>query len=269
MSENQYGVVIGIVKDLDDPTGQSRIRLQYPAISDTELSGWAPIARPMAGKRRGHFFMPELEDEALVVFNEGKFDHPYVIGFLHNGVDLPPDDGIDKQVRRIRTVCGHILEFDDRSGKERILLKTQGGHLLEMKDAEGSIEIKTSGGQQIVLKDTPGQIKLTTASGTSVTLDDVPGTITAQTPTGVSITVSDAGGVSVTSATGPVSVTALSATLTATTACTISAPTVSVSAGLVSFTSGFASFSGVVQCSALITNSVVSASYTPGAGNIW
>ena len=269
MSENKYGVVIGIVKDLDDPTGQSRIRLQYPAISDTELSGWAPVARPMAGKRRGQFFMPELEDEALVVFNEGKFDHPYVIGFLHNGQDLPPDDGIDDKVRRIRTVSGHVLEFDDRSGRERILLKTQGGHLLEMKDAEGSIEIKTTGGQRIVLNDAPGRIELTTAAGTSVTLDDVPGTITAQTPSGVSVTVSDAGGVSVTSAAAPVTVTALSATLNASAACTVNAPTVSVNAAAIAFNSGIATFSGIVQCSTLVTNSVVSASYTPGVGNIW
>jgi hypothetical protein len=28
-------------------------------------------------------------------------------------------------------------------------------------------------------------------------------------------------------------------------------------------------FDGLVQCQTLITNSVVSASYTPGAGNVW
>ena len=32
---------------------------------------------------------------------------------------------------------------------------------------------------------------------------------------------------------------------------------------------GMSSFSGVVRCDTLISNSVVSASYTPGAGNIW
>ena len=32
---------------------------------------------------------------------------------------------------------------------------------------------------------------------------------------------------------------------------------------------GMSKFSGVVQCDTLISNSVISASYTPGAGNIW
>jgi hypothetical protein len=30
-----------------------------------------------------------------------------------------------------------------------------------------------------------------------------------------------------------------------------------------------AKFNGVVECDTLIANSVVAASYTPGAGNVW
>ncbi len=43
----------------------------------------------------------------------------------------------------------------------------------------------------------------------------------------------------------------------------------SISAGMVSVDAGMSRFSGVVQCDTLITNAVVSASYTPGAGNVW
>jgi hypothetical protein len=42
-----------------------------------------------------------------------------------------------------------------------------------------------------------------------------------------------------------------------------------VSAGLVKVDAGMSQFSGVVQSSTNITNSTISASYTPGAGNIW
>ena len=51
--------------------------------------------------------------------------------------------------------------------------------------------------------------------------------------------------------------------------CTVNASELSVTAGTVSVSSGFSSFSGVVQCDTLIANSVVSTSYTPGAGNVW
>lgn len=40
-------------------------------------------------------------------------------------------------------------------------------------------------------------------------------------------------------------------------------------AGSVTVNSGMNKFSGIVQADKVITNSVVSSSYTPGAGNIW
>jgi hypothetical protein len=49
----------------------------------------------------------------------------------------------------------------------------------------------------------------------------------------------------------------------------VQASTVEVSASRVKVDAGMSKFSGVVQCDTLITNAVVSASYTPGAGNIW
>lgn len=49
----------------------------------------------------------------------------------------------------------------------------------------------------------------------------------------------------------------------------IEAGQVKVSAGMVEVEAGMSKFSGVVKCDTLITNSVVSSSYTPGAGNIW
>jgi hypothetical protein len=49
----------------------------------------------------------------------------------------------------------------------------------------------------------------------------------------------------------------------------VNASQVNVSAGMVQVDAGMSRFSGVVQCETLITQSVVSAAYTPGAGNIW
>ena len=51
--------------------------------------------------------------------------------------------------------------------------------------------------------------------------------------------------------------------------CEVQASQVSVTASTVSVSAGMSTFSGAVQCDTLITNSVVSPSYTPGAGNVW
>jgi uncharacterized protein involved in type VI secretion and phage assembly len=236
-----YGVVIGLVRDVDDPLGEGRIRVHFPWLADEVMSGWAPIVRPMAGRDRGHYFMPEIDDEALVAFEHGDFDHPFVIGFLHNGVDVPPDDDIDVHVRRLKTVQGHVLQFDDRAGR-------------------GEVRLSTAGGQSVVMQDLPKRVEISTATGTTITLDDAPSRVEVRTAAGVSVQVTDAG-VSVNAAAAPLSVNAVAASVNATGGCSITTPAFSVNSPL-------ATFSGVVQCSSLVAGAVVSGSYTPGIGNL-
>jgi len=45
--------------------------------------------------------------------------------------------------------------------------------------------------------------------------------------------------------------------------------TVEITAAAVNVHAGMAKFDGVVKCETLITNSVISPSYTPGAGSVW
>ncbi|MES2625681.1 MAG: hypothetical protein V4628_10405 [Pseudomonadota bacterium] len=49
----------------------------------------------------------------------------------------------------------------------------------------------------------------------------------------------------------------------------LNASKLTVAASLVSIESGMVQCSGVLKCDTLIANSVIGASYTPGAGNIW
>ena len=177
MMSRTYGVVIGLVADVDDPDKLGRIRVTYPWLgsgADQATSKWVSIAVPLAGNDRGFCYLPEVDDEVLVAFDHGDVDHPFVIGFLHNGADTPPLDGIDKHVRRIKSVSGHIIDLDDRDGAEKVSVKTQGGHSLEMRDGDTTIEVATSGGQEITMTDSPAQIEVKTSTGTSVTISDLP-----------------------------------------------------------------------------------------------
>lgn len=107
---------------------------------------------------------------------------------------------------------------------------------------------------RITLDDTDGGVtlRLETPGGQSVELTDTPGAIVIQDNNGNTVKL-EAQGI----------------TVTASAKVTVNAATAEISAGLVDVKAGMSKFSGVVQCSTLITNSVVSASYTPGAGNVW
>ncbi len=96
-----------------------------------------------------------------------------------------------------------------------------------------SLMIETPGGQRITLQDGPGSVKLVDNNGNAVTLDT----------TGV--------------------------TVTASAKVTVSASAIEVNASQITVNAGLTRFSGVVQCDTLTSNAVISASYSPGAGNIW
>lgn len=112
----------------------------------------------------------------------------------------------------------------------------------------------------------PARGLIRTRHGLQLAFEDVAGheRVVIETPAGQRVVLSDGpAGVEITDANGnAVLLAAHGVTVTAASWVTINAAQVEVVAGM-------SRFSGVVQCETLITNSVVSASYTPGAGNIW
>ncbi len=117
----------------------------------------------------------------------------------------------------------------------RKVIRSKNGVKITLEDQDGQEKFiaETPGGQRITLKDGPGQVTIEDSNGNSVKLET----------TGL--------------------------TITAAAKVTINASTVEVSAGMVTVSSGLSKFSGVVQADTIICNSIVSAAYTPGAGNIW
>ena len=116
----------------------------------------------MSGGDRGSWFMPEVGDEVLVAFEHGDANFPFVIGYLWNGVDRPPSKG-GPEVRRLKTVAGHVLEFHDEKGSRKILIQTAGGQRVELDDAASSVTVETSGHERLRLA--PGSVTASTSGG--------------------------------------------------------------------------------------------------------
>jgi hypothetical protein len=93
--------------------------------------------------------------------------------------------------------------------------------------------IETAAGQRVTLEDSPGSVRVEDTNGNAIMLE----------PSGI--------------------------TIRASAKVTVTASQVELTSGMVTVTAGMSRFSGVVQCDTLMANSVISASYSPGAGNIW
>ncbi len=151
------GVVSAIVRDLSDPDGQGRIELEFKHLPDGPKSSWAPVASAMAGGSRGAFLMPEVGDEVLVSFDQGDFNHPFIVGFLWNGVDKPPET--DPKNRVILTPGGHTLRFEDGDPK-KVILKSSAGHAITLDDGSQKVKIETKGSLSLTLDDSASSITL-------------------------------------------------------------------------------------------------------------
>jgi uncharacterized protein involved in type VI secretion and phage assembly len=159
---NQYpGVVIGIVKDID--AANAAVTLEFPWLEESYRSDWAPVAMPIAGKKRGIYFMPEPDDHVLVAFNQGDFDSPYVVGSIWNGVATPPET--DRKNRVIKTPGGHTLRFEDTNGSKKVILKSDGGHHITIDDTTKTITVSDSGGSnQVVIQSQGGTVNVKAAT---------------------------------------------------------------------------------------------------------
>lgn len=162
------GVVPAVVTNNEDPQNMGRVKLKFPWMDTSLESDWARILAVGAGKDRGLFWLPEVNDEVMVAFEHGDFNRPYVIGNLWNGEDTPPEsvsqavNGGRVQLRTLKTRAGHIIRFSDKDGSQfiEIIDAAQGTHIkldatgkkLTIKvgsdieiEAQGNIKMKAAG----------------------------------------------------------------------------------------------------------------------------
>ncbi|MBO0856956.1 MAG: type VI secretion system tip protein VgrG [Chloracidobacterium sp.] len=175
-----YGVVSGRVVDHNDPRGMGRIQIKYDWMNN-ERTAWARMTTLYSGGGRGIMFMPEIGDEALVAFEHGDPERPYVIGALWNGVDSAPRQGFwdgegvqsvgangtqvasdmaRNDIKRIVTKSGHRIQLVDVKGKESIVISTPGNQVIQLIDS-----CPETGGRQMLSLNSPGDIIINAPEG--------------------------------------------------------------------------------------------------------
>ena len=147
-------VVVGVVTNLNDPDDLARIKVKYPSLPKSEgteiESAWARLVTPMAGAQRGIEFLPEVNDEVLVAFENGDRNHPYILGALWNKTDKPPEptanvvkDG-KVQKRIIKSTSGHVITIDDTQGAEQIsIIDKTGKNSINIDSKNNAIAINS------------------------------------------------------------------------------------------------------------------------------
>lgn len=90
----QTAVVVGPAGEEIFPDKYARVKVQFHwdrlGKKDEDSSCWIRVAQPIAGSGSGTFWLPEVDDEVLVVFEQGDPDRPYIVGAVFNPRHMPP-----------------------------------------------------------------------------------------------------------------------------------------------------------------------------------
>lgn len=179
IEEKRYGKYRGIVIDNKDPEKRGRLKLRVPTVLDKQVTNWALPCMPYGGaNQQGMFMIPEVDALVWVEFEEGDINCPIWVGTFWQHEGETPEDATREEptTRLLQTRSGHILQFDDADGEERIRLQhsTEANMVIDpdgtisLTDASGATLLMDAENNEIVIEDANGNTMTMNSAGTKV-----------------------------------------------------------------------------------------------------
>jgi uncharacterized protein involved in type VI secretion and phage assembly len=179
------GVVLGtVVKNYDEnKQGFVQVNISTRDYDENKLV-WARMAISYGGDKWGEYFIPEVGDQVLLVFEQGFIDRGFIIGSVPKTSSGFMKKAFDEHnnIKRILTRNGNQIDIiDNHEGdgeKDKITITTStGAHKFELdnekkkilisdKEGENKIEMKTENGQMEII----AKQKLTIKVGDNIKL---------------------------------------------------------------------------------------------------
>ena len=171
------------VTDNQDPEKLGRVRVTFPwqyKQDESLMTPWIRIAQPHGGNNKGFYFIPEIEEEVMVGFENGNAEKPYVVGTFYNAEQIPGSNWYtdSNDIKAIRTRNGHTIEIHDEGDdgfikiydneKENYILTFSTDDKLIKLESTGNIELYAKGD---IIMDAGGNINMHSGKDTTIKVD--------------------------------------------------------------------------------------------------
>jgi len=141
-----------VVMDNKDPEQLGRVRVQFLWQKEQDenlMTPWIRIAQPHGGNNKGFYFIPEIDEEVMVSFENGNAEKPYVTGTLYQGEQKPGENWYNDEnnVKAIRTRNGHTIEIHDEGegGFIKIYDNEKDNYILTFSTDDKLIKLESTG----------------------------------------------------------------------------------------------------------------------------
>lgn len=128
-TETSYDAIVlfGVVKDTNDPDGLGRVQCELVGFGEQVVLPWIRVMQATASNAFGHFFLPEVDDEVVILRGAG--NEPagmIVLGCMYHGKNKPgvKEDG-KNNTKEIFTRGGNRILLYDEDGKESVHIHTK------------------------------------------------------------------------------------------------------------------------------------------------
>ncbi len=114
-----------------DKYGRVKVRFYWDrhGPEDDGSSCWVRVSQNRAGKEWGEVYLPHVDQEVLVSFEEGDPDRPIVTGRVYNKDHMPPMDLPEDKTKLImRDQGGNQMVMEGKDGDQRISFFTPTGN---------------------------------------------------------------------------------------------------------------------------------------------
>ncbi|MBN2532120.1 MAG: rhs element Vgr protein [Spirochaetales bacterium] len=171
----QNGPLYGIITDNADPDGLGRVKVKLAVLGEDIETNWIPVMTLYGSAECGAFFIPEVDDQVVVVFLNDNPEQGIVLGSVWSEAAVPPETGEntgsdlnqdgENNLKFIKSRSGHQIILDDKDGEEKIQILAADGKTRfeflakdEMINIETDKDLRISAGGKLSIEAEEGEI---------------------------------------------------------------------------------------------------------------
>ncbi|MBA2497652.1 MAG: hypothetical protein H0V33_11285, partial [Acidimicrobiia bacterium] len=162
-----YGKYLGIVKVNERDEKLGWLDVEVPSLFPSPQT---VCARPCLPP--GHFWVPPVGAKVWVEFEGGNPSSALWVGVFYGDGDVPAEGAKNPPSSRVvHTPSGHVVEFADEDGKQRIVIRHAENAFIAI-DENGSIVLSSKTGATLYLNSKDDQAAMMSPQGHSITLSE-------------------------------------------------------------------------------------------------
>lgn len=160
-----YGKYSGFVVDNADETMRGNLQVRVESVFGPET---VVNARPCLPP--GHFTIPDPETRVWVEFEGGDRRFAIWVGTWYPDGATPEEGQVDPPTHRvIHTPSGHVIEFSDEEGEERVVIRHRTDSFIAVQ-ADGSVTVSNQNGSHLFLNSDGEEATLMSQQGHLLTM---------------------------------------------------------------------------------------------------